>query len=143
LTGADAKCQSLATTAGLPGTYRAWLSDSTSSPSLRFVPSTGPYRLVNGTTIAANWGEVIDGNLAAPITVTETGGAPSGLAHVWTDTRGKGTITTSSAHCANWSTSAAASGSVGNAQSSNGSWTDVELLLPCSELHHLYCFQQS
>jgi hypothetical protein len=29
--------------AGLPGTYRAWISDITGSPSTRFTKSTIPY----------------------------------------------------------------------------------------------------
>src|SRR4051812_26024409 len=55
LSGADSKCQGLAAAAGLPGAYKAWLADTTGAPISRFVHSTGPYRLVNGTTIAANW----------------------------------------------------------------------------------------
>src|SRR4051794_402552 len=55
LSGADSKCQGLAAAAGLPGSYKAWLADTTGAPISRFVHSTGPYRLVNGTTIAANW----------------------------------------------------------------------------------------
>jgi hypothetical protein len=46
LQGADLKCQTLATAAGLKGRYKAWLSDSTASPSTRFVKSKGPYKLM-------------------------------------------------------------------------------------------------
>jgi hypothetical protein len=42
LSGADATCNSLAASAGLPGTYKAWLSDSASSPSTRFTQATFP-----------------------------------------------------------------------------------------------------
>ena len=65
LSGADAKCQGLATAAGLPGIYKAWLSDGTSAPSTRFVPSSGPYQLVTGTPIAANFTDLTDGTLLA------------------------------------------------------------------------------
>ena len=75
LSGADTTCQNLANAAGLPGTYRAWLSDNTQSPSTRFATSTGAYALVNGVTIAASWTDLTDGTLASPITVTELGGA--------------------------------------------------------------------
>src|SRR5687768_3468798 len=52
--GADRKCQDLATApgVGLPGTYMAWLSDSTNSPFTRFVKSPGPYQLVTGEKVA-------------------------------------------------------------------------------------------
>jgi hypothetical protein len=73
--------------AGLPGTYQAWLSDSTGSPNTRFVRSTGPYRLVNGHTIAANFADLTDGILAAPISVTETLGGVGGGATTWTHTK--------------------------------------------------------
>ena len=39
LTAADSICQTEADDAGLPGTYKAWLSDSTASPSSRFCPT--------------------------------------------------------------------------------------------------------
>ena len=39
---ADQTCNDAAEAAGLPGTYKAWLSDSTSSPSTRFVRSDLP-----------------------------------------------------------------------------------------------------
>src|SRR4029077_17175057 len=51
LTGADPKCQSLATAAVLPGTYKAWLSDDTTSAASRLTHSTNPYVLVDGKTI--------------------------------------------------------------------------------------------
>ncbi len=71
LSGADATCQSLATSAGLPGTYRAWLSDDAQSPSTRFSRSSGPYQLLNGVTIANSWTDLTDGTLAASIALDE------------------------------------------------------------------------
>ena len=55
LAGADAKCQARAMAAGLTGTFRAWLSDATNSPSSRFPQDAGPYLLVNGGLVANNW----------------------------------------------------------------------------------------
>ena len=52
LAGADVKCQGAATTAGLPGTFRAWLSDSTTSASARLTHSALPYALVNDVQVA-------------------------------------------------------------------------------------------
>jgi hypothetical protein len=144
LAGADAKCQGLAEAAGLPGTYKAWLSDRTSAPASRFVPSPGPYRLVNGTTIAGEWGDLMDGALRAPIDVTETGGGPSSLPLVWTNTNTDGTTWGESVgeHCANWSTDAPTSnGRGGVATRSDSGWT-ARFGNPCASRYHLYCFQQ-
>src|SRR5215211_4295256 len=122
LNGADAKCQDLANAAGLPGSYKAWLSDSTSSPSSRFVPSTGPYRLVTGTTIAANWTDLTDGPLLAPITVTETGGGFGSSERVWTHSLSNGNAGADpGAHCANWSTNGP------GAEGKDGSATNIDL----------------
>ena len=78
LAGADAICQTRADSPGslaAPGTYKAWLSDATASPSTRFTQATVPYKLVNGTTVAPNWAGLVDGSLDAPIDVTEQGAA--------------------------------------------------------------------
>jgi len=144
LSGADAKCQGLAAAAGLPGTYKAWLSDPTSSPISRFVPSSGPYRLVNGTTIATNFTDLTDGILLAPISVTETGGGFGNTDRVWTQTKIDGTGGgLFNLHCSNWSTSADdALGDCAKATRTDSTWTHYGGCI-CSSLLHLYCFQQS
>jgi hypothetical protein len=73
LDGADAKCQALADAAGLPGTFKAWLSDSTGSPSTRFTQSTLRYVRVDGVKVADDWADLTDASLDAPINVTENG----------------------------------------------------------------------
>lgn len=143
LTGADAKCQGLAQAAGLPGSYRAWLSDATSAPASRFVQSPGPYKLVNGVTIAANWADLTDGSpLAATITVTETGGGPGASLLAWTATQPNGTFVFGTEHCANWSTNG--NGPAGNfgAVDRLDNWSTVPTSLVCVNRLHLYCFQQ-
>jgi len=66
--------------ASLPGTYKAWVStnQANGTPATRFTQSATPYVLVNGTKIANNWADLIDGTLLAPINRTETGGNPLG-----------------------------------------------------------------
>ncbi len=141
LSGADAKCQSLADVAGLPGSYKAWLSDSTSAPASRFTRSPGPYQLVNGVTIAANWADLTDGALAAPIDLTEAGGAPAG--GVWTNTDANGQESLGGHSCMNWiSSSMASTGFIGTATLATEGWT-AGPVATCSFTHHLYCFQQS
>ena len=81
LAGADTICNDLATAAGLPGTYMAWLSTTETDgyPAARFVQSSVPYTLVDGTVIADDWADLTDGLLTNPLTMTETGGAmPTG-----------------------------------------------------------------
>ena len=60
LTGADAICNNLAEAAGFPGTYMAWLSDSSASPSTLFTQATVPYRRVDGTQVADDWTELTE-----------------------------------------------------------------------------------
>lgn len=142
LSGGDAICQGLATTAGLPGTYKAWLSDDTSSVSSRFVPSSGPYRLVNGTTIATSFTDLTDGTLLTLINVTETGGDRGVSLAAWTGTLPNGNATNGAAFtCANWSPGGV-DGIVGLVTRGDSGWTLTEDIL-CSALNHLYCFQQS
>jgi cysteine-rich repeat protein len=93
LDGADAKCNARAAVAGIGGTYRAWLSDITGSPSTRMSKAGGPYRLVNGTVVANNWADLTDGNLITAINLTELGTLPPqptfcgpGNTPVWTNT---------------------------------------------------------
>ena len=75
LNGADAICQERAGAGGLPGTYRAWLSDGTGSPSTRFRRSGQGYRLPDAaqTSIATDWTDLTDGKLRHAINVTELG----------------------------------------------------------------------
>jgi hypothetical protein len=140
LTGADSICQSLAQAAGLPGTYKAWLSDSTASPSTRFVRSTGPYRLVGGNKVADNWTDLTNGSLDVPIIVTEMGAAVASGTAVWTHTQPNGAALASANHCGNWGT-ATGDGDVGDLAASNATWT-VDETLACNSEGRLYCFQQ-
>lgn len=143
LSGADAKCQALASAAGLLGTFKAWLSDATSSPASRFIPSTGPYRLVNATTVAVNWTDLTDGVLAVPINVTETGGGMGASSFAWSNTKINGTKDSDIAHCANWGTNAdPILGRTGSVVKSGSDWTKSSVS-SCDNYFHLYCFQQS
>jgi hypothetical protein len=141
LSGADAICQNLATKARLPGEYKAWLSDETGSVASRFVPSPGPYQLVNGTRIAANFADLTDGTVLANIDVTETGGGTGGTAFVYTGTRIDG-IAQPGETCANWTNGTAArDGLMGFAAETDNFWT-IFATGSCANPAHLYCFQQ-
>ncbi len=124
LDGADARCQEFATEAGLPGRYRAWLSDFTGSPSTRFTQSSSPYFLLDGTVIAQNWADLTDGEIASPISVFEDGTpfTPSSslLDSVWSATKEDGTLALAIGPeflCDNW-TSTAVQGFIGSPNAS-------------------------
>ena len=126
LAGADAKCQAAATAAGLSGTYKAWLSDATGSPSTRFYKSVVPYTLVDGTAIANDWADLIDGTLKAPIKLTELGTTPpttTGCStdNVWCNTTATGTNQGFNS-CTNWT--GVESGVIwGRFSATDASWT--------------------
>jgi hypothetical protein len=139
VSGGDAKCQAAANGAGLGGTWLAWLSDTTTSPSARFPQSTEPYVLVGGGQLAADWTDLIDGSLAAPIDRDETGSAlaDAGAARVWTGTVADGTL--SGGNCADWTT-VGSGGVYGTAAATDSQWSFTSGNT-CGSLDHLYCFE--
>jgi hypothetical protein len=150
LTGADEICQNLADADGslaAPGTYKAWLSTGAASAAARLTHATVPYKLVDGTQIAANWDDLTDRALAAPINVTEGGSSQSGVRPVWTATAENGAF--QGPDCTAWS-STSGSGVIGATIASPGqvlgaaaTWTHATALRdPCSTALPLYCFQQ-
>ena len=162
----DAKCQQLAEAAGLPGTYKAWLSDKTSSPATTFTRSNGPYVLVDGTEVASNWLGLTEDLvfLLAPINITETGQG-IGESFVWTNTAPSGVPTgcpcpaiyreyegiiesrpaVRDGSCQNWTSSNGDlyDGITGCSIAQNTQWTVTwRHIADCDELLRLYCFQQ-
>jgi hypothetical protein len=167
LSGADTKCQTAASSASLPGTYKAWLSDSQTSAASRLSHSTTPYVLVDGTLVANSWTDLVDGTIQHNINKTESGANPStdgggyegSFAHVWTLTHFDGSkidagaptlITT----CENWTAATAERSYLGTVADKSTfdsqihsqevidhAWTE-SALLPCNIAFPLYCFQQ-
>jgi hypothetical protein len=150
--GADAVCQELASAANLSGTYLAWLSDTTGSPSTRFSRDGGPYQLVDGTIIANNWSDLTTGILQRLINLTETGGmppssdVPCGSDFVWTGTTSAGDLDGPDLCCDDWSDYAAGA-EFGSTQSFQD-WSDTcgtgATSQPpiCLLDAPLFCFQQ-
>lgn len=151
LTGADTICNDLATTACLPGTYLAWLSDDTDSPTTRFNTAQNiPYRLVDGTSISLNWAGLIDNFIDAPINLDETG-QPAPVSSevctgntnmVYTGTNQNGTVETDK-HCNNW-TSTTADGVWGDHTEASNLWSAACTGAggTCDRNAPIYCFQQ-
>ena len=136
LAGADATCNSLASTAGLSGTYSAWLADSTQSPATRFAQD-GLFRTVGGDLLAVNWADLTDGTLASPIDEDENG-ATVGASAMWTNVATDGTAT-GAQHCGDW-TSTSGNGRVGLI-SATSTWTAGGSNACSSSLARLYCFE--
>jgi hypothetical protein len=144
LDGADAKCQSAAEAAELPGTWVAWLSDGGDTNAIERIPD-GQYRLLDETVIAEDKGDLIDGDLESPINRNEFG-EEQGEA-VWTGTSASG-VGSSGDPCSNWTSQTGIAecsddpsecAMLGNSNSSDFTWTQGPHE-SCSELASLYCF---
>jgi hypothetical protein len=144
LAGADAFCLSTATMAKLGGTWKAWLSDTSGSPSTRFTQATVPYRLLDGSTIASNWTSLTSGTLMHVINVYEDGTpVAAGVTHeVWTGTTPTGTYSGNA--CANWTndTAMAPNADIGLSNQTSASWTRIYMQFCDRTTLHLICFEQ-
>lgn len=137
LTVADAFCQDLAGDASLPGTYKAWLSSSTTDAIDRI--TEGARVRVDGVKIADSKADLTDAELFSSINVTETG-TYLGNYRVWTGTLANGTKYDNL--CNDWTSSdSGVYGRVGIAPATNGWWTNNSSSYSCSVSLRLYCFQ--
>ena len=156
LEGADAICQGRAQAAGLKGTFKAWLSDSSASAAERLTHSSVAYIDTRGQVIANDWEDLTDGSLQRAITVDETGydwdsdakhcGAFIVLANVWTGTAINGS--SKPPFCSDWTDNsdlATDFGHIGFYCYPSEAWTDESVgdtSKSCSAEVSLYCFQQ-
>ena len=152
LTGADAKCQSLADAAGLSGIFKAWLSDGNQSPDTRFSFFSGPWRLPPNAVDGGDLPPVVATDLEDlttcgatclkhPINRTETGEILQGSITVWTNTLADGTASTAS--CAGWTSSDIGNtGLFGDASQADSKWTNTTATFGCNSALSLYCFEQ-
>lgn len=146
LTGADNKCQTLANNAGLGGTWKAWLSDGSTSALSRLLHSAVPYKLVDGTLIANNWDDLITNGPRTAINKDQTSNTITSSLYVWTNTLRDGSRSGTS-NCSDWSSPANSVFGVngyGSSFGSDGLWThyDPVTTAPCSNYRRLYCFEQ-
>lgn len=144
LSGADNKCQSRASAAGLSGTWKAWLSDGTASADSRLNHFNGPYTLLDGTVVADNWTDLTDNTLDRNINMTEFKVIDSNLSNVWTGTNPQGGST--GKNCVNWTVSFGWPyfGGVGSGNSTLSYWTQgaSDQAYCSSNYLSLYCFEQ-
>ncbi|MCA9880765.1 MAG: DUF1554 domain-containing protein [Thermomicrobiales bacterium] len=144
LAGADASCQEAASVAGLPGTYKAWLSAGGSTPATRFTntANAGPYVRVTGPLVANSFAELLacPGGTCQASSINEAENGQSRTASpVWTGTKSDGTASPDT--CNGW-TSDTGQGLVGNTNLVNTQWTDNGTNA-CSEARPIFCFQQA
>lgn len=145
IAGADALCNSLAAASSLPGTYKAWLSDGTSSPATTFTKNYS-YLLPDGTTIVAySWADLIDGTLASYIDQNESGSGVTNVL-VMTNTNTDGTTIVDAA-CQNFTSDSEDEYlglGINDGVGSSADWTTYATG-PCLSTfysYRLYCFEQ-
>jgi hypothetical protein len=162
LESADSQCQRLADNANLNGTFKAWLSSSTTAAKDRLVHAEVPYTLVDDeTVVAANWVALTTPNGFNPILDsainTDEYGQPATAneyyrrALVWTGTTPEGDTQICSSEqpctCGDWT---------GTGQTNPGDWEGTNLRWTgmtggssnCDKFYNngggalLYCFEQ-
>lgn len=154
LAGADAKCNAAASSAGLPGTYMAWLSAGTATPANRFsnINLAGPWVLPGNAadtgsppTVASNFTDLITCGatcLQKAIDRDEKGVTLAGAPSTWTGTKADGSAAQS--NCANWTSSNNAdAGAFGLAKAVDKTWTISDFDVACNVTSSLYCFEQA
>ncbi|MGB7291827.1 MAG: hypothetical protein WBD99_06630 [Thermodesulfobacteriota bacterium] len=144
LAGADAKCQEAADNAGLEGTFMAWLSDNSDSPSTRFTTlSLGPYITTRpgSGTIAGSWSDLTDREIRDFINSNENGVSIIGSTEVWTGTGSNGGRGVLDPTCDGWTSGDATElGVVGTTNELDDSWT-FHNIRSCDNTFPIYCFQ--
>lgn len=145
LTGADAKCQTRANTANLGGTWKAWLSDGTTSAASRLTYNSGPYKLLNGVVVANDWADLTDGTLQNGINITELNTTPNYRSCVWTSTDINGNFIPNTANinaCSDYTKANTDYSMCGMNGMTDYNWTKWDGKDRCDQLHPLYCFEQ-
>jgi hypothetical protein len=139
--GADAECASLASGAGLSGTFKAWLSTSTLNAKDKLGAARGFIR-TDGQPFADQVSDIIAGKILHPIDLDENG-AGIGTEDVWTGTLKAGTA--AALTCSNWtSNSNSVQGEEGVVFDGPLLWTDIGGGGTfCNNALPLYCFDTS
>jgi hypothetical protein len=100
IAGADSVCQARAQSAGLAGTYRAWLSTTTASAISRLGSASGWVR-PDGKPVVNTTADLAAGKMFFPIRITESGGDAL-ESSVHTATTSDGTLHPNSSTCNNY-----------------------------------------
>jgi len=143
LTGADSKCQSLATAAGLNGTWKAILSDSTTNAIDRIPFNFGEIRRTDQAVLANDWASFWSGGaLNAPINLDENK-IPRDGEYVFTGSDAVGLklpiYNTGNDYCIDWTSSSSYNVKAGRTDYlSTGQWL-ISGTGACFNSERLYC----
>ena len=154
LAAADAICQSCATAAGLPGTFKAWLSDENDDAYCRVrnlagkksehcgqvhLPYAGPWVRTDGFPFSGTIDELLEGEIYTPVRYDEFGNLVASTFY-FTNTFEDGTVDSSNSSCANWTSNGSSSILGAVTDFTTHMWTD-SLVVPCSQTGRLLCMQ--
>ncbi len=144
LAAADKICNKLADDAGLPGSYTAWLSDSTADARDRITQSTVPYVRTDSVKVADDFTDLVNCSnpecLQASLNVDENGNEFFGTGEIWTGTVETGVSPGDTENCADWSSSSSDLDATVGWRWTDHRWTNTPYW-SCSEEARLYCFQ--
>ena len=142
ITGADYECRHRATKMFLPNgeRYMAWVSSSEVEPAGRMYHARGPYVLVDGVQVAANWDALTSGTLEHAINVTEKNGPLEIAVFTGTDTTGLRLPNTQ--HCSDWTYNDTDQTCwIGDSSATDALWTrGIEAI--CGGSGSIYCVEQ-
>jgi len=152
LAGADEKCNQEAAAGGLPGTYKAWLSDNMQSAGTRITGGLGAYIRTDELVVADSWAAFKSNNHMSPIELDQHGlPAPisepvcgANIPLTWTNTNANGTTYNPMFDCMQWSASAGPA-AFGRIDAMDSKWSLQCGQVPmatCSKLAPLYCVQE-
>jgi hypothetical protein len=141
----DTTCQDIAASRQLGGTWKVWLTDSTTTPSMHLRQSACPYTLLDGTPVAASFAALYQASAVAPllgpIDMAEDG-TVMGASGVWTGTpvAASSSCPVASCTCGDWA-SQGTNGGLGSTASTDDTWS-LSSDEPCTTMGRLYCFEQ-
>lgn len=143
LAGADTKCGDAASAAGLNGTWKAWLSTTTTNAIDRLT-DVSPWVDMEGTTMFATRSALTSGPANGGIWRDERG-MFLGSNNIWTATGGQGTYNAylaSEPPCSEWTAATMQNGArIGQVGRTGSAWTSYAGTT-CDQTAHLLCFEQ-
>jgi hypothetical protein len=139
LAGADAICALHPEVAAPGAVFKAWLSDSTASPSTRFTHPTGTYVNVDFTEVAKSYADFFSGVHESRI---EDEAGNSFTYSVFTATTTAGIADVANGTCQNWTADSEGDfATVGDSSQASSDWSFVGPA-SCETPRSLYCVQQ-
>ncbi len=142
---ADARCEQLASDAGLPaGHYVAWLAGNGMTAAERLGTGSGWVR-VDGKPFAATRADLLNGRILYPLRLDEHGrdvvdGEDEPVVFTGVDRDGQ----TTGLDCSGWSQGNCGGdclrpASVGSPAGGTDAWTNANLVADCGRMGHIYC----